>query len=363
MVPFQWLTQLFSPILSFIMPSEPDRDTMIIFASELQQRSTDATSLLNSLVQRYDFLLQGVGNIHVERVEYRKSQRPGSPLEHEYLVVTVKESSGAERRGYLMVDRLNSDSSVDAASLNRTADAEERLSTSSSSTTTADPSGQWETTNRIHRAGAKLKRISKWQPSAALDRVIILRNTSEAFDEQGQCPFDILMTMDLRPAQRRVTLEHFLLLIKTTSNNTPFATGLPTLFGGFLELETRARVERTSEARRQGTHSYLGRNLVVGRGDGVNEGRTPETIRSQWEAVRVVEDQTWAALQQEVLAPVMALEEERAGRRQAEQVASRTEQALQQERAARQWAEAEVSQFRAALASFQHPASAVSLNV
>ncbi len=112
------------------MTSEPDHDNIIIFAPELQRDATDATSLLDSLMQRNDFLLRGLGNIHIERVEYCKSKQLRSPLEHEYLVVTVKESLGAERRGYLVVDRLNNDSP---------ADAEETPLTSSSSTTTAEP--------------------------------------------------------------------------------------------------------------------------------------------------------------------------------------------------------------------------------
>ncbi len=53
-----------------------------------------ATLLLNFLKNRNDFLLRGLGNIYVERVEYRKSLPPGSPLEHEYLVVTVRGLSG-----------------------------------------------------------------------------------------------------------------------------------------------------------------------------------------------------------------------------------------------------------------------------
>ncbi len=45
--------------------------------------------------------------MHVERVKYRKFYLAE---EHEYLVVTMKESSGAWQRGYLLVDRLNDSS-------------------------------------------------------------------------------------------------------------------------------------------------------------------------------------------------------------------------------------------------------------
>ncbi|KAK0460659.1 uncharacterized protein EV420DRAFT_1641199 [Desarmillaria tabescens] len=339
------------------MRPESAIDDMCIFTQELQRGATSSTLLLSALKNRNDFLLLGLGNIHVERVEYRKSQLPGSSLEHEYLVVTVKESLGAERRGYLLVDRLNDDSQAgsdpaDVQDIDLTS-----APTSSSTSLTAAPPNQWEITNRIHRAGAEIKRFSKWDPPDALDRIVILRNITEALDVQGQCTYNVLMTMDLHLTQRRVTLEHFLLLVRTTSRNVPpdsqcywFAYTVWTV----LELETGAPVERTRHAERQGTHSSLGKKLAVGRGNGVNESRTPEMIQLQWEAEKVDADQEWDALQQALRAPELArikaeeaLQQERAARQQDLAI-------LQQERAARIQAEAKVNELRATLTKLQH---------
>ncbi len=77
---------------------------MYIFPQEPARSATNVTCFLNALKYNFLFLLRGLGTIHVERVEYRKSR---SAEEHEYLVVTVKESAGAWWRGYLLVDRLD----------------------------------------------------------------------------------------------------------------------------------------------------------------------------------------------------------------------------------------------------------------
>ncbi len=115
---FQWLAQLFSTIFDFIMPPAISYDSdMCIFIREPAgaRGATSAMILLNALKYRIDFLLRGRKNIYVERVEYRKSRARSSPLQHEYLVVTVKESFGAGRRGYFSVDWPNDNLSLDDA--------------------------------------------------------------------------------------------------------------------------------------------------------------------------------------------------------------------------------------------------------
>ncbi|PBK90647.1 hypothetical protein ARMGADRAFT_1166672 [Armillaria gallica] len=72
----------------------------------------------------------------------------------------------------------------------------------------------------LHLAGVKLKRFCKWDPHDALDRVVILRSTADADSVQAHCPCHVLMTIDFRQVQRRVTLEDFLLLVQSTSRNT-----------------------------------------------------------------------------------------------------------------------------------------------
>ncbi|KAK0194647.1 hypothetical protein F5146DRAFT_446464 [Armillaria mellea] len=348
MIPFPWLTRIFSSFYSFIMP-QPRTDDMSIFVDEPQQYS--AKALLNLLKNRNDFLLHGLGNIHVERVEYRKSRQPGSPLEHEYLVVTVKESSGADRKGYLLVDRLalNYDPSADVSQLSPDAAAP------SSSSPPPPPDDQWETNNRLHRAGAKFKRFSKGDPPGALDRVIVLSSPAGADDVQAHCPYHVLMTMVF--GQIHVTLEDFLLLIDTISSNTTqyhliFAQCYWFAYTIWTVLEMAmpsARVDRTRFAVRQGKLSSVPQHLLpVGRGEGVNEARTPATIKLQWEGAKVVADREWHALRQALRAPELARVE--------------AEQALERERAARLQAEAEVNELRAML-QLQHRPGNVSTNV
>ncbi|KAK0460657.1 uncharacterized protein EV420DRAFT_222411 [Desarmillaria tabescens] len=337
------------------MLSESANYDLCIFLQEHTQGATSATLLLNVLKNHAAFLGQGIRKIHLEGVEYRKCR---SRLEHEYLIATVKESSGDGRRGYFLVDRsLNNPTGSDTASA---------WGSITSSLTTppppaAAPSNQWETSNHIHRAGAKLKRVTKWDPPDALDRLVILRNIGEALNVQGQCAYDVLMTMDLRQAPRRVTLEHFLLLVQTTSRNTPLYHLIFSQCYWFaytiwkvLELETGAPVAQTRHAERQGTHSSLGKKLAVGRGNGVNESRTPEMIKLQWEAEKVDADQEWDALRQALRAPELArikaeeaLQQERAARQQ-------DRATLQQERAARMQAEAKVNELQATLTKLQY---------
>lgn len=276
MISFHWLTRIFFSFYHFIMPPPPGSDDMCIFIDEPPRGATSAKRLLNSLKNRNDFLLQGLGNIHVERVEYRKSRPSGSPLEHEYLVVTVKESSGAERRGYLLVDRLNDDPSADVSQHSSQSDTVGTQGADSPSPPASSPppttfDDQWETNNRLHRAGAKLKRFSRWAAPGALDRVIILRSTADADIVQAHCPYRVLMTMDLRQVEQRVTLEDFLLLIDTTSSNTTvyhvifaqcywFAYTIWTV----LQMATGAHVDRTKYAVCQGKMSHSPELLPCG---------------------------------------------------------------------------------------------------
>ncbi|KAK0499032.1 hypothetical protein EDD18DRAFT_59872 [Armillaria luteobubalina] len=354
MIPFHWLTRIFSSFYYFIMPPPPRNDDMFIFIEEPHAVSR-ASTILRNLKNRNDFLDNGVGNIYVERVEYRKSCKPRSPLEHEYLVVTVKESTGAERRGYLLVDRLNDDPSANIAQICAQPDEADPDSPSppAPSPPAPPPDNRWETDNRIHRAGARLKGFSKFKAPDALDRVIILRNIADADAAQNHCPYHILMIMDFRQDQRRVTLEDFLLLVHTTSSNTKvyhlifaqcywFAYTIWTV----LQLATEAHAACTRFSARQGKLSSIPQGLLpVGRGYGVNDSRTPATIKRQWEAAKVEADREWAVLQQAHYAPDLA----RAAAEQAlEQERAASQAALQQERVARQQAEAASQQERVA---------------
>ncbi|KAK0224136.1 hypothetical protein IW262DRAFT_1459190 [Armillaria fumosa] len=309
-----------------------------------------ASTLLRNLKNRNDFLDKGVGNIHVERVEYRKSCKPRSPLEHEYLVVTVKESTGAERRGYLLVDRLNDDPSADVARICAQSEAADTdlPSPPASSSPSPPPDDQWETTrkNRIHRAGAKLKGIG------------------DADAAQDHCPYHGLMTMDFRQVQRHVTLEDFLRLVYTTSLNTEWYHLIFAQYYWFaytiwtvLQLAMGAHAACTKISVCQGKLSSIPQGLLpVGRGYGVNDSRMPATIKQQWEAAKVEADQEWAALQQAHCAldlahavAEQALEQERAALQQERAALQQERAALQQERAALQQERAALQQERAAL--------------
>ncbi|PBL04624.1 hypothetical protein ARMGADRAFT_1022990 [Armillaria gallica] len=78
--------------------------------------------------------------------------------------MTMKESSGAEQRGYLLVDRLNDDPSADVALVSSQSDVAGTQDTDSPSPPASSPLGptpapddQWETNNCLHRADAKPK--------------------------------------------------------------------------------------------------------------------------------------------------------------------------------------------------------------
>ncbi|PBK63724.1 hypothetical protein ARMSODRAFT_1088327 [Armillaria solidipes] len=271
---FQWLTQLFFTIFNFIVPPAISADSdMCVFIREpaTARGATSAMILLNVLKYRTDFLLRGRRHIHVERVEYRKSRARSSPLQREYLVVTVKESLGAGRRGYFLVDWPNDNLSLDDA---------QASSVDSASLLTPR---------------AKFNIFRKWDPPDLLSRLVLLRNISEALKVQNRCAYDIVMSMDLHRAPRHVTLEDFLVLIQTTSMNTP-PNFTPYTICTVLELATGAHIKRT---RHQGKYSWPGQN----------EPTTPDKVKSLWEAAKVVANQEFDEALKELHSPGLAVEQ------------------------------------------------------
>ncbi|KAK0189300.1 hypothetical protein F5146DRAFT_1225918 [Armillaria mellea] len=321
---FQWLTRPFYALLRFIMHKEGP--AMRVFSNATD--ATNASLLLTSLKENIYFLKDGVGNIIVTKVDYCKCQcGKGSPWEHEFLIVTLKESVGARRTAGLLVDRLIDDTkdysggsdelladiarhqseetvdieATDSADLNSSAESESRA---------LPPVQQWATSSPFQRSGAKFKRISKGDPPNALDRLVILPNLhrNAIAKELGNCAFDILMTMDLTQSQnhRSVALEHFSHLLRTTSRNTPqyhyiFAQcyWYAYTIWRILEIETQPCIVCKPElAERQCSYSGYGKSMVLGKGKFVNMVRSPETIRAQWAAERPAEDEEWAELKQ-----------------------------------------------------------------
>ncbi|KAG7439422.1 uncharacterized protein BT62DRAFT_924739 [Guyanagaster necrorhizus] len=318
-------------------------DEMRVFSTD--KDVTNASNLLSSLKENLPFLDHGLGNIIVTQVEYCKCRfGAGSRWEHEFLIVTLEESVRARRTALLMVDRLNDDTKeykgpgelladlvrhqsqemvdVEAdveANVEVTADSTDSNSSASSSiesSTTASPARalpnaqQWGTTNRFHRSGAKVKRITKGDPPNALDRLIVLPNRGAIARELGGCLYDVLMTMDLTQSQidRPVALENFGHLLRTTSRNTPqyhfiFAQcyWYAYTIWKVLELETQPHIHKGALAGRQCSHSLTGygQRLILGRGRSVNEVRTPETIKAEWDAEKVAEEEEWAQLKQQ----------------------------------------------------------------
>ncbi len=225
-----WLSQLFHSILRFIMPPQRS-DEMRVFSRV--KDITNTSSLLSSLKENHPFLDHGLGNILVTKVEYCKCPFSEDNLgEHEFLLVTLKESGGDRRTAFLVVDRLNDDTKKYRgddelrAALTKHQSEEmdgikETDSNSSSSSSTESPASAtptWHTQSRAHRSIAKVKEIAtKGDTPDALDRLIIFPNRR---DVVAHWQFDVLMTMDLTQSQK-VTLEHFTHLLQTTSKNTP----------------------------------------------------------------------------------------------------------------------------------------------
>ncbi|SJL03276.1 uncharacterized protein ARMOST_06628 [Armillaria ostoyae] len=317
----QWLAQLFHTLLRFIMPR--DDPEMRVFSKATDP--TNASLLLGSLKENLPFLKDGLGNIIVTQVEYCKC-RKGSAWEHEFLVVTLKELARAGRTALLLVDRLMDDTKeyaggqdgllADVAKhqsegiIKETTDSTDSNSVAESESIALPAAQQWASPSRIQSSAAKIKRISKGDPPNALDRLIILRNKRAIAKELGNCPADVLMTMDLTRSQIKVTLERFTHLLRTTSRNTPqyhyiFAQcyWYAYTIWKVLEMETQP--------------------VVLGKGEFVNMVRSPETIKAQWEAERPTEDEEWAkkkqALHEDARREAKARREAEEGRREAEE--------------------------------------------
>ncbi|KAK0440913.1 uncharacterized protein EV420DRAFT_1125981 [Desarmillaria tabescens] len=347
MIPFPWLSQLFNTLRRFVMP--PQRNNEMRVFSKVKD-VTNASSLLSSLRENYHFLDHGLGNIIVSQAEYCKCHfSQDCPGEHEFLLVTLKESVGVRRTAYLMVDRLNDDTKKYRGEDELRADlarhqAQEMAgiegtdsdsSTSSPTQSTTSPPGAlptastWDTSSRAHRSIAKVKTITKEDPPDALDRLIVLPKRSDIALE-----FDVLLTMDLSQSQN-VTLERFAHLLQTTSRNTPlyhliFAQCYWYAFTIWrvLEMETQPHIRMHRLAERQCSHRLTGygNRLVLGKGKSVNAARSPETIKAQWDTDKAKEDQDWAERKTELHAPAREAE---AHAREAEAYARELERRLE----------------------------------
>ncbi|KAK0444754.1 hypothetical protein EV421DRAFT_368449 [Armillaria borealis] len=370
MMPFLWLSQFIQSILRFIMP--PRRpDEMRVFSKV--KDVTNTSSLLSSLKENYLFLDRGLGNILVTKVEYCKCPFSEDSLgEHEFLLVTLKESAGARRTAFLVVDRLNDDTkkyrgddelraaldkhqSEEMNGIEETDSNSSSSSSTESSTTPATPT--WHTTSRAHRSIAKVKIATAGDPTDALDRIIIFPNRR---DVAAHWQFDVLTTMDLTQSQK-VTLEHFAHLLRTTSRNTPqyhliFAQcyWYAYTIWRVLEMTTQPRVYPHSLelAKRQCSHRLTGygNRLVLGKGKSVNAVRSPETVKAQWESEKATEDEEWAELKRALHAPELAAEDRR---REAEEGRRQAEIARRQAEVARQDAETRVRELERRLEGFE----------
>ncbi|KAK0186305.1 hypothetical protein F5146DRAFT_126106 [Armillaria mellea] len=348
-----WFSQLVHSILRFIMPLQRP-DEMRVFSRV--KDITNASLLLSSLKENHHFLDHGLGNILVTKVEYCKCPFSQDTLgEHEFLLVTLKESGEGRRNTLLAVDRLNDETKKYKgedqlrADLARHQDEElngveetDSISSSSSSTESSTTPGTptWQTPSRTHRSIAKVKIATKGDPPDALDRLIILPKRSDVGVE-----FYVLMTMEFTSSQR-VTLERFTRLLQTTSRNTPqyhliFAQCYWYAYTIWKVLQMATQVQVNCDpkvANRQCSHQITGygNRLILGRGRSVNAVRSPETVKSQWESDQVAEDEEWAELKQALHADARR---EAEGRRQAEAALQDAEAARQDAEVARQDAE------------------------
>ncbi|KAK0488537.1 hypothetical protein IW261DRAFT_355717 [Armillaria novae-zelandiae] len=346
-MPFQWLIRPFYALLRcFTMPQEND-PRMYVFSNTRVE--LDASLLLSYLKENRHFPEHGLRKIIVTKVDYCKCHPgKGSPWEHEFLLVTLKETVGAGRTAWLLVDRLMDDAmeytgGLDEVLADRARHQSEEMvdmeptestgtiSIAESESTSLPSAQQWATSSPSQRAGAKFKKISRGHPPNALDRLIILPNLdgNTVARELGNCLFDILLTMVLTKSKnhRSVPLEHFALLLRTTSKNTPqyhciFAQcyWYAYTIWRILEIETQPRIVQHTPgmAERQCAYSGYGRKIVLGKGECVNSTRSPETIKAQWEAERLVEDEEWTKREQEVLEKNRRVDRAEEGRREAE---------------------------------------------
>ncbi|PBK98945.1 hypothetical protein ARMGADRAFT_1160737 [Armillaria gallica] len=303
-MPSLWLSQLVHSILRFIILPQRRSDAMRAFSRV--KDITNTLSLLSSLKENHPFLDHGLGNILVTKVEYYRCPFSEDSLgEHEFLLVTLKESGGARRTAFLVVDRLNDDTKKyrgedelraaltkhQSEEMNGIEEADSNSSSSSSTespTTPATPT--WDTPSCAHRSIAKVKEIAtKGDTLDALDRLIIFPNV----------------------AAHRVI-------------------GMPTRFGGSLRWRHSRACTRTAGS---------------GEGKSVNAVRSPETIKVQWESEKATEDEEWTELKRALHAPELA----------AEQRCREAEEGRRQAEVARQDAETRVREFERRLESFERP--------
>ncbi|KAK0197686.1 hypothetical protein F5146DRAFT_1130547 [Armillaria mellea] len=317
-------------------PNDPE---MRVF-SKITPEVTSASSLLNSLKENLPFLKDGFGNVIVTKIEYCKCKKA---WEHEFLLVTLKESVGARRTALLLVDwRIDDTKEYTGGQDELLADiikhqGEETADTATDSNSSAESESgalpaaqQCDAPSGVQRSGAKLKSISKRGPPNALDELVILPNRNAVAGQLGNHSFNVLMTMDLTHSHNKITLERFAHLLRTASRNTPqyhfiFAQcyWYAYTIWRVLELETSPRIHKFDRSGRHCSYSGGIGRLVLGKGKFVSIARAPETVKAQWEAERSAEDQEWAerreALHEEVRHEAQARREAEEGRREAEE--------------------------------------------
>ncbi|KAK0472338.1 hypothetical protein IW261DRAFT_1508231 [Armillaria novae-zelandiae] len=379
-----WLTQLFHSLVHFIMdPRHLNESHMLVFSKDVYRGT--ASSVDNILREINSFLQYGLGHIIVRRVEYCKCRKTkSSPWEHEFLIVTVKESTSRGRTAYLMVDRLVDDTKVypdgqdgllaDLARHRDESDAEaadpsstdesdvepdptvEPATTSSPSTLTA-----WRSPSCLQRSGAKVKRITKGNAPYALDRLMIFPDRKGIKGELGKTKFEILMTMDLTRSDNSspVALEHLTHILQTTSRNTPhyhyiFAQcyWFAYTIWKILEMEMHPHIDVHTRRPRHCVCSAYPKAAVLGRGASVDTARTPETVKMQWDAERTRRDEEWAAL-------ALASQSDRHRAEEADRRAEEDRRRAEEDRRRAEEAEAQVRELQAKLeASERHAGSA-----
>ncbi|KAK0197654.1 hypothetical protein F5146DRAFT_1016318 [Armillaria mellea] len=343
-----WLTQLYHSLVHLIMdPRHPNESHMLVFSKDVYRGT--ASSLDNILREITSFLQDGLGSILVRQVEYCKCRlTKSSPWEHEFLIVTVKESTRRGRTAYLMVDRLVDDTKeypdgqdglmADMAQCRDEADVEVAAPASTDEfdveldptvepTTTSSPltSTNWHSPSRLQRSGAKVKRITKGDAPYALDRLVIFADKNSIYRELGKTKFDILMTMDLTHSRNSqpVALENLTHILQTTSQNTPHYHYIFAQCYWFaytvwkiLEMEVAPHIDLHHHHARLCTYSAYPKAVVLGRGSSVDTVRTPEMVKKQWDAERARRDQEWAVLALASQADHRRAEEAEEGRRQ-----------------------------------------------
>ncbi|KAK0479339.1 hypothetical protein IW261DRAFT_1480318 [Armillaria novae-zelandiae] len=283
------LTQLFHSLVHFIMdPRHLNESHMLVFSKDVYRGT--ASSVDNILREINSFLQYGLGHIIVRRVEYCKCRKTkSSPWEHEFLIVTVKEST----------ESIRDESDAEAADTSPDPTVEP-ATTSSPSKLTA-----WHSPSRLQRSGAKVKRITKGNAPYALDRLMIFPDRKGIKRELGKTKFEILMTMDLTRSDNSspVALEHLTHILQTTSRNTPhyhyiFAQcyWFAYTIWKILEMEMHPHIDVHTRRPRHCVCSAYPKAAVLGRGASVDTARTPETVKMQWDAERTRRDEEWAAL-------------------------------------------------------------------